>query len=68
MGLSDDIPPDRPPEIGVDAILIRKKERVRHTPGRKPALSLGVFPQRTIDHLHHGLEMKRGHLAGDSRS
>jgi hypothetical protein len=65
---SDDIRPDRPPEIGIDAVQDRKIEMHRQTTARTLALLLNIFPQRINHHLHHDLEMKRDDLTGVSKS
>jgi hypothetical protein len=63
---SDDIRPDCPPEISIDAILSDKIEMDPHTKAWKLALSLGISRQIMINHLHHDLEMKRYTMAGVS--
>jgi hypothetical protein len=68
LDLFDAIWPHRPLGISVDPILCGKIERCGHTTACKPVLSLAVFPQIAINHLHHDFEMKLHHLAAVSKS
>jgi hypothetical protein len=62
----DDIRPESPLEIGINAILGHEIEMNPHTTARMLGLSLDVSLQIAINSMQHDLKMKHCHLTGMS--